>query len=101
MSRERFAEVVAAEQVDLGLACLLLGAEARPDLDVDAGLAALDELAEVALFDVAASAPAYDMAQGLRGALGDRAGFRGYGDDYGRPRRRRRTSCSSEARRSP
>jgi regulator of sirC expression with transglutaminase-like and TPR domain len=82
-SRARFAEVVAAPDVDLALACLLVGAEARPDLDVAAGLATLDALAGEAIVDVAASAPAYDVAQGLRGALGDRAGFRGYGDDYG------------------
>ena len=82
-ARARFAEVVAADEVDLGLACLLVGTEVRPDLDVGTGLAALDELAEIAIVDVAASAPAYDVAQGLRGALADRAGFRGYGDDYG------------------
>lgn len=80
-SRARFAAAV--EGGDLGLACLLLGCEVRPDLDVAAGVAALDELAERALLDVNAHAPPFDMAQGMRLALADKEGFRGYGDDYG------------------
>lgn len=82
-SRQLFAEVVRADEVDLSLACLLIGAEVRPDLDVSEGLFDLDRLAADALPSVAASAPAYDVAIGLRTALGDDAGFRGYGDDYG------------------
>ncbi len=82
-SRQRFAEAVRADQVDLAQACLLIGAEVRPDLDVSDGLAHLDRLAAEALSHVAAGAPAYDAAVGLRTALGDGAGFRGYGDDYG------------------
>jgi regulator of sirC expression with transglutaminase-like and TPR domain len=82
-SRARFAEVMGAVTPDLGLACLLLAQEVLPDYDVAAGLAELDLLAEQAIADVAASAPAFDIASGLRSALGDRAGFRGYGSDYG------------------
>jgi len=44
-SRERFAEVVRAPEVDLGLACLLLAAEEDPGLEVDGWLGVLDELA--------------------------------------------------------
>lgn len=46
-SRARFAEAVRAEPVDVGLAALLVGAEVEPTLDVDASLAALDELAAI------------------------------------------------------
>ena len=78
-SRRRFAETMRAPEPDLGLACLLVGAEVYPDLDVAAGLAALDRLAE-------AAAPAMvsgEEAAGLRRVLADDHGFRGYGDDYG------------------
>jgi len=44
-SRERFAQVVRTEPVDVGLACLLIGGEVTPDLPVEASLATLDELA--------------------------------------------------------
>ena len=45
-TRARFAEVVRAEPVPVGLAALLIAAEAEPSLDIDASLAALDALAE-------------------------------------------------------
>jgi regulator of sirC expression with transglutaminase-like and TPR domain len=45
MSREQFRKVVHSEPVDVGLACLLMGTEVDPDLDVSAGLAALDAIA--------------------------------------------------------
>jgi regulator of sirC expression with transglutaminase-like and TPR domain len=60
-SRSRFAEVVRAEPVDVGLAALLIGAEVEPTLDVDASLAVLDELA--------AACPAADV-DGLQRGLG-------------------------------
>lgn len=77
-SRRRFAETMRSDAPDLGLACLLVGAEVFPDLDVDAYVAELDGLAESAR-------PLVDSGgtTGLRHALGDQAGFRGYGDDYG------------------
>jgi regulator of sirC expression with transglutaminase-like and TPR domain len=71
--RQRFAEVVRAEPVDLGLACLLVGAEVDRALDVDASLAQLDALA-------AAARPAVPpvgvraQAQGLSSALSSFAG---------------------------
>jgi regulator of sirC expression with transglutaminase-like and TPR domain len=78
-SRGRFASVMRSESPDLALACLLVGAEVAPDLDVEAALRSLDALATAAREHVR---PGYE-AQGLREALADHAGFRGYGDDYG------------------
>ena len=70
VSRARFAEVVRAEPVDIGLAALLIGAEVEPSLDVDGCLAVLDELAE------SVTTP---TADGLRTAL---AGFTGSAADF-------------------
>ena len=78
-SRRRFAETMRAPEPDLGLACLLIGAEVFPDLDVAEGLAALDALAE----DAAPWMVSGEEAPGLRRVLADDHGFRGYGDDYG------------------
>lgn len=69
-SRARFAEVVRAEPVDVGLAALLVGAEVEPTLDVDACLAVLDGLA--------AGCPSADVS-GLRRGL---AGFGGTEEDF-------------------
>ena len=81
-TRHRFADVVRAEPVDLGLACLLVGGEVDPDLDVDAALAALDALAVSARAYVPRGCPAPQAAEGLRLALGERAGFAGSAGDY-------------------
>ena len=78
-SRRRFAETMRSESPDLAVACLLIGAEVLPDLDVAAGLRSLDALAVAASSHVG---PGHE-AHGLREALADHAGFRGYGDDYG------------------
>lgn len=78
-SRERFAETLRSTSPDLGLACLLIGAEVFPDLSVAEGLASLDALAEAAAPYMVSG----EEAAGLRHALADDAGFRGYGDDYG------------------
>ena len=81
-TRARFAEVVRSEPVDLGLACLLVGGEVEPDLDVDASLAALDDLAAAARPHVPVGADSRQAAQGLRAALGGAAGFAGSARDY-------------------
>lgn len=78
-SRRRFAETMRSPSPDLGLACLLIGAEVFSDLDVSASLAGLDALAEAAAPYMVSG----EEAAGLRRALADDAGFRGYGDDYG------------------
>jgi regulator of sirC expression with transglutaminase-like and TPR domain len=64
---------------DLGLACALIGAEVFPDLVVADALASLDALADAATPYLLSG----EEAAGLRRALADDAGFRGYGDDYG------------------
>ena len=77
-SRQRFAEVVRSEPVDLGLACLLVGAEVDPRLDVDRSLGALDALAADARHRVPRHGVAA-QAKGLRQALAD---YSGSGEDY-------------------
>jgi regulator of sirC expression with transglutaminase-like and TPR domain len=70
-----FAELLSRPEpdVDLERAALLIAAHARRDLDVDAELAAIDELA--------AGCDAADLASVL-GHLFGRLGFRGNPDDY-------------------
>lgn len=82
-ARRRFADVVRAEPVDVGLACLLVGAEVEPDLDVDDGLRRLDDLAAAARPEVPRRAGPREAAEGLRRALGGVAGFAGSDEDYG------------------
>lgn len=82
-TRARFADVVRAEPVDVGLACLLVGGEVEPELDVEAGLGRLDELAAAARADVPRRAGVRGAAEGLQRALGEREGFSGTPDDYG------------------
>ncbi len=69
-TRDRFAEVVRSEPVDLGLACLLVGGEVDPDLDVDAWVAVLDELAAAARPYVPPGCAPHIAAGGLRRVLG-------------------------------
>lgn len=81
-SRRRFAEVVRADRVDLGLACLLVAAEVDADLDVDEHLATLDELAAHCRQAVPPLARPDVTARGLQAVLGDRLGFAGSPEDY-------------------
>ncbi len=81
-TRDRFAEVVRSEPLDLGLACLLVGGEVEPDLDVDLPLALLDAYAAAARAHIPAGARAAQVAEGLRRALGEEAGFAGSAEDY-------------------
>ena len=77
-SRARFAQVVRGEAVDTVLACLLLGCESEPDLDLDASVVVLDALAETARPYV----QRLGAAEGLRVALGEQAGFAGSAADF-------------------
>lgn len=72
---ERFVQLVAGPEADLRLdeAALLIATHAHPALDLDANLAALDELA--------AGLPAGDL-DALRHRLFDEAGFQGNQGDY-------------------
>ena len=81
-SRQRFAPAVRSEPVDLGLACLLIGAEVEPDLEVDESLAVLDALAVTARAHVPVGSSPAVAAEGLRLALGEHAGFAGYDGDF-------------------
>lgn len=76
---DRFADLVRGpdEGCQLDLGALLIAAHARRDLDVDAELARLDE--------IAAGCPDGTLA-GVTGHLFDDLGFRGDRDDYGNPR---------------
>jgi regulator of sirC expression with transglutaminase-like and TPR domain len=76
---ERFAELVARPQLEIGLdeAALLIAAHAHPGLAIDDSLAALDRLAEEC------DAPTLD---GVRRLLFRDLGFRGNRDDYHDPR---------------
>ena len=77
-SRARFAEVVRAPEVDVALACLLIGCEVDPDLDLGASLAVLDALA----FTARPLVEELGAAEGLRRALGEQAGFGGSEADF-------------------
>lgn len=77
-SRRRFAEVVRSEPIDLGLACLLIGNEVDPRLDVDLSLGLLDLLAGDARHLVPRHG-VVDQAEGLRRGLME---FSGSADDY-------------------
>jgi hypothetical protein len=81
-SRRRFADVVRADRVDLGLACLLVAAEVDHDLDVDDSLATLDELAAHCRQAVPPGAAPAAAARGLGAVLGERLGFAGRPEDY-------------------
>jgi hypothetical protein len=74
-SRARFAELVRSEPVDVARACLLVGCEVQPDLDVESALADLDRLADTAREPVARLGP----VAGLQAAL---SGFHGEAADY-------------------
>jgi regulator of sirC expression with transglutaminase-like and TPR domain len=80
-TRVRFADVVRSEPVDVGLACLLIGAEVDRDLDVDASLETLERLAS-AVRPQLASTRAADAADALRRVLGGEHGFAGTPADY-------------------
>jgi regulator of sirC expression with transglutaminase-like and TPR domain len=79
VTRARFAEVVRSEPVDAVVACLLVGGEVEPDLDVDKSLEGLDDLA--ASVRLVSRAPA-DAARALQVALAHEAGYGGQERDY-------------------
>jgi regulator of sirC expression with transglutaminase-like and TPR domain len=70
------------DQIDLGRAALLLACLEYPDLNVDAELRRLDELARQAAPFVPPDFPAEARLKGLETFLGGVCGFRGNQDDY-------------------
>jgi len=81
-TRAQFAELVRRPDVPLDLACLLIGGEVDPAVDVSAGLAALDALAVSGKYDLDGASSPVEIGAGLAVALGERAGFRGGEADY-------------------
>ena len=81
-SRARFAEVVRSEPVDVGLACLLMGAEVDPDLDVDPSLEQLDHLAAQVRLQLHGRTSPRDVAEGMRRVLHTTHRFRGAEADF-------------------
>ncbi|WKX72417.1 transglutaminase-like domain-containing protein [Streptomyces sp. XD-27] len=82
--RRRFAEAAREERPDLALLCLLVGAEADPELDgdaVDAAQIELDRLAGLLPFDPGGPA---GWAAAVAALLGERHGFHGTPADYRR-----------------
>ncbi len=67
-TRARFAEVVRSEPVDVGLACLLIGGEVDPELDVETSLEVLDLIATQARLRMVSSSPE-DAAEAIRRVL--------------------------------
>ncbi|KAF4410401.1 MULTISPECIES: transglutaminase-like domain-containing protein [Streptomyces] len=84
-SRRRFAEEARAERPDLALLCLLLAAEADPDLGeagIDAAQIELDDLA--GRLPYAPSGGARGWARAVSALLGEECGFHGTQADYRR-----------------
>lgn len=90
----RFAELVSMPEGDIPLdeAALLIAAHAHPDLDVDAQLARLDQLAKDC------PAPTLD---GLRSHLFDEIALTGNGVRYEDPATPSSTTCSTRGSASP
>jgi regulator of sirC expression with transglutaminase-like and TPR domain len=78
-SRRRFADAVRSEPVDLALACLLVGVEVEPSLDVEESLVLLDDLAAAARDAVPRGGDPTTVAEGMRTVL---AAFAGGPEDY-------------------
>ena len=81
-TRARFAEVVRSEPVDVGLACLLIGGEVDPDLDVDASLEVLDLIATQVRLRLHGRTSPVDVAEALRQVLHTAHRFGGSEADF-------------------
>jgi regulator of sirC expression with transglutaminase-like and TPR domain len=81
-SRARFAEVVRGEPVDVGLACLLMGAEVDPDLDVDPSLELLDLIATQVRLRLHGQTSPDDVAESVRRVLHMAHRFHGTDADF-------------------
>jgi regulator of sirC expression with transglutaminase-like and TPR domain len=84
--RQQFFEEVRAEQPDLALLCLLVGAEADPDFgsaDMAACMDELDQIAEAVVRHRVPEGP-HGWAEALADVLGEGYGFHGLESDYRR-----------------
>jgi len=80
--RERFAAAACDPNGPLDLACLLMGTEVEPELDVAGMLVRLDGLAEVVGAGLPGSAGPAAIGRHLRATLGGDVGFAGAASDY-------------------
>ena len=78
-SRARFADAVRDGSVDVVQACLLIGCEVQPDLELDPSLVEIDRL--VASVQLRSRTPVA-VAVALQLALGEEGGFHGSQADY-------------------
>ncbi|HVA26504.1 MAG TPA: tetratricopeptide repeat protein [Chloroflexota bacterium] len=86
--KEQFAQLMRGphEQLDLGLAALLIAQEEYPDLDLDGYLRQLDDLGQQARDRLTPDAPPDAAVEALSRLLSEEHGFRGNQDDYYDPR---------------
>jgi regulator of sirC expression with transglutaminase-like and TPR domain len=82
----RFADLMRCEPFDLAEACLLIGLDAEPRLDVRVELARLDAMAATVRERIGADASAEQKVVALNHYLFSELGFRGNIDDYYDPR---------------
>lgn len=81
--RRDFVDAVCGDDAaGLEVACLLMGREVAPELDVDAGLRALDGLAEIVGAGLPGDATPAGIGRHLRATLGGDVGFGGSAADY-------------------
>lgn len=81
-SREEFAALMADPSASLARACLLMGRETDPDLDLDVSLGRLDALAEIVGAALPGEASPAALGRHLRATLGGDVGFAGSQPDY-------------------
>ncbi|HUR74954.1 MAG TPA: hypothetical protein VMZ00_11815, partial [Sporichthya sp.] len=81
-SREEFAALMQNPAGSLARACLLMGREADPDLDIDVSLGRLDSLAEIVDAGLPGAASPAALGRHLRATLGGDVGFAGSRPDY-------------------
>ncbi len=86
--RAKFIEAISDPEadIDMTLACLYIAAEQYPDLDVDAYVHQVDELAEKVQKRLRQSAGTYDAINAINRVLFDKGGFKGNRKQYYDPR---------------
>jgi regulator of sirC expression with transglutaminase-like and TPR domain len=83
---EHFAELVSSEQFDLALACMMIGQDVYPELDIPAGMARIEAMAETVRGRFAEDAFAEQRLAVLNHYLFNEQRFSGNSDDYYDPR---------------
>lgn len=86
VSLDRFAELLTREQFALAEACFLIAQDAYPELDVGAGLAELERIADVVRRRLAADAFPEQKVITLNHCLFEELGFSGNVEEYYDPR---------------